>query len=135
VIPGLLGFGELESLEVVERGSGSSGDDALVKSVFLPLVVDLSGGPGLANGASAGTVSDRDLVLEEAHMLEHHRLARDTWTIDESALLVNDIDDGNESVLEGSDADVGDTANLDEVVEDTDSHFELSFNWMELIPN
>ena len=75
VVAGLLGLGELESLEVVERGSGSAGDDALVKSVLLPLLVDLGRSPRLAHGAGAGAVGDGDLVLHETHVLELHGLA------------------------------------------------------------
>ena len=77
MIPGLLGFGELESLEVVERGSGSAGDDALVKRRLFPLLVDLAGGPSLLNGARACTMRDGHLVFEETHVLERHGLSWD----------------------------------------------------------
>ena len=80
VIPGLLGLGELESLEIVERSSRSSSDDALVEGVLLPLFVDLGRGPRLANGAGTSTVGDGHLVLEQTHVLESHRLAGDALT-------------------------------------------------------
>merc|ERR1719376_1784660 len=67
------------------------------------------------------------LVLQKTHVFEHHRLARDAGSVDECALLVDYVNDSNEPVLEGSDADVGDAADLDEIVKDTDSHFYLYF--------
>ena len=77
VIPGLLCLRELEPLEVAERSSGSAGDDALVKGILLPLLVDLGRGPGLADGAGACAVSNGDLVLHETHVFELHGLAGD----------------------------------------------------------
>merc|ERR1712221_12214 len=50
---------------------------------------------------------------------------RDAWSINEGALLVDDVDNSDEPVLEGPDTDVGDAANLDKIVEDTDSHFSI----------
>ena len=79
VISGLLGFGELESLEIVESGARPAGNDALVKSIFLPLLVDLGRGPRFTDGAGAGSVRDGDLVLKETQVLELHGLARDTY--------------------------------------------------------
>jgi len=123
MISRLLRLGQLESLEVVERSSRSASDDALVESIFLPLFVDLGGGPGLAHGAGASAVGDADLVLQKTHVLELHRLAGNAWSIDEGGLLVDDINDGDESVLERSDAHVSDATDLHESVENANSHF------------
>merc|ERR1719175_465480 len=126
VIPGLLGLGQLEPLEVVERGSRSPGDDAFVEGILLPLLVDFGRRPGLAHGSGPRAVGDRHLVLEQTHVLESHRLAGDAWSVNEGALLIDNIDDSDEPVFEWSDRDVGDPADFHEVVEYT-HHLELSF--------
>merc|ERR1711942_632405 len=74
VIPGLLSLGQLESLEVVEGSSRPSNNDALIEGILLPLFVDFGGGPGFADGASAGAMRDADLVLHQTHVFELHRL-------------------------------------------------------------
>merc|ERR1711942_394185 len=125
VISGLLSLGQLESLEVVEGSSRPASDDALVEGIFLPLFVDFGGGPGFADGASAGAVSDADLVLHQTHVFELHRLMGNTRSIDECGLLVDDIHDGDETMLEGPDADVGHATDLHEVVENAHSHFDI----------
>merc|ERR1719391_376156 len=124
VISSLLGLRQLEPLEVVERGPGPACDDALVERVFLPLVVDLGRCPSLAHRPRPGAVGDPNFVLEKAKMLESHRFSGNAWSVDERALLVDDVDDGHKSVLERSDADVGNATDLHEVVEDADSHFD-----------
>merc|ERR1719209_2456871 len=126
VIPGLLGLGQLEPLEVVERGSRSPGDDAFVEGILLPLLVDLACRPSLAHGSGPRAVGDGHLVLEQTHVLESHRLAGDAWSVNEGALLIDDIDDSAEPVFERSNRDVGDSADFHEVVENT-HHLELSF--------
>merc|ERR1719370_938610 len=73
VIPGLLGLGQLEPLEVVERGSRSPGDDAFVEGILLPLFVDLARRPSLAHGSgprAVGDSADFHEVVENTHHLE-----------------------------------------------------------------
>merc|ERR1711942_229804 len=113
VVPRLLCFRQLESLEVIERGSRSSGDDAFVKGAFFPLFVDLGGSPGLAHGASASAVSNGDLVFHQTHVFKLHRLTGNAWSINE----------GDKSMLERADAHVGNATDLHEIVENADSHF------------
>merc|ERR1712168_1759354 len=124
VISGLLGLRQLEPFEVVERSSGSASDDALVESIFLPLLVDLGRRPSLTHRPRPRAVGDPHFVFEQAKMLESHRFSGNAWSVDQRALLVDDVDDSDESVLERSDADVGNATDFHEVVEDADSHFE-----------
>ena len=74
MIPGLLGLGELEPLEVIERSSRPSGDDALVEGVLLPLVVNLSRCPSLNRREMFHNLFNRNLPLQGAIALQKKKL-------------------------------------------------------------
>ena len=106
----------LEPLEVGQLLPTGLAGVALADRALVESLLHVFFGDDFSELSSAGSTSDLKNLLGELEPPDGDGLAGDAFSVDEDALVSDDIHDGGELAFEGAVVDAGDSTDLDEPV-------------------